>query len=215
MNIWVVSLFGVLWAILLSTLIYKFLHGHIFITLGCLYLGVELLDHVVVIQPLGCVQLFATPWTAAHWATLSFTISQSLLKLMSIESTESCPLSPLNYGWRFMTGGSDQDHLQEKEMQKCKMLVWGGLTNSWEKRSERQMSKGKIYPFKLHLIAFSLLLCLVAQWYPALGDPMDCRLPDPSVHGILWARILEWVRHFLLHGIFPTQGSNPHLLIGR
>ena len=32
------------------------------------------------------VQLFATPWTAACQASLSFTISQSLLKLMSIES---------------------------------------------------------------------------------------------------------------------------------
>ena len=34
----------------------------------------------------GRVQLFATPWTAARQASLSFTISQSLLKLMSIES---------------------------------------------------------------------------------------------------------------------------------
>ena len=33
-----------------------------------------------------CVQLLETPWTAAHQASLSFTISQSLLKLMSIES---------------------------------------------------------------------------------------------------------------------------------
>ena len=32
------------------------------------------------------VRLFVTPWTAAHQASLSFTISQSLLKLMSIES---------------------------------------------------------------------------------------------------------------------------------
>ena len=32
------------------------------------------------------VRLFATPWTAAHQATLSITNSQSLLKLMSIES---------------------------------------------------------------------------------------------------------------------------------
>ena len=31
------------------------------------------------------VRLFATPWTAARQASLSFTISQSLLKLMSIE----------------------------------------------------------------------------------------------------------------------------------
>ena len=32
------------------------------------------------------VWLFLTPWTAAHQASLSFTVSQSLLKLMSIES---------------------------------------------------------------------------------------------------------------------------------
>ena len=41
---------------------------------------------VAVVQSLSCVQLFATPWTAAHQAFLSFTISRSLLKLMSIES---------------------------------------------------------------------------------------------------------------------------------
>ena len=41
---------------------------------------------VVVVQSLSCVQLFATPWTAAHHASLSFTTSWSLLKLMSIES---------------------------------------------------------------------------------------------------------------------------------
>ena len=44
------------------------------------------------------------------------------------------------------TGGRDQDHPQEKEMQKGKMLVWGGLTNSWEKKkSERQRRKGKTF----------------------------------------------------------------------
>ena len=38
------------------------------------------------VQSLSCVHLFATPWTAAHQASLSITNSQSLLKLMSIES---------------------------------------------------------------------------------------------------------------------------------
>ena len=37
-------------------------------------------------QLLSCVQLFETPWTAACQASLSFTISWSSLKLMSIES---------------------------------------------------------------------------------------------------------------------------------
>ena len=37
------------------------------------------------VQLFSCVRLFVTPWTAACQASLSFTISQSLLKLMSIE----------------------------------------------------------------------------------------------------------------------------------
>ena len=45
----------------------------------------------------------------------------------------------------------------------------------------------------------------VAQLCPTLCDPIGY-----TVHGILQARILEWVASFsLLQGIFPTQGSNP------
>ena len=51
------------------------------------------------VQSLSHVQLFATPWTAALQASLSFTNSKSLLKLMSTESVMSsnhltlcCPL---------------------------------------------------------------------------------------------------------------------------
>ena len=43
-----------------------------------------------------------------------------------------------------------------------------------------------------------------------LCDPMDYIPPGPSVHGILQARILEWV--VLFQQIFPTQGLNPCLL---
>ena len=42
--------------------------------------------HFVVIQSLGYVQLFATPWTTTHLSSLSSTISWSLLKVISIES---------------------------------------------------------------------------------------------------------------------------------
>ena len=38
------------------------------------------------VQSLSCVQLFATPWTAAHQASLSITNSQGFFRLMSIES---------------------------------------------------------------------------------------------------------------------------------
>ena len=41
---------------------------------------------VVIVQSLNCIWFFATPWTAARQAFLSFTNSWSLLKLMSIDS---------------------------------------------------------------------------------------------------------------------------------
>ena len=46
----------------------------------------------VIVQPLSHVWLFATPWTTAFQASLSFSISLSLLKLMSIE-----PVMPSNH----------------------------------------------------------------------------------------------------------------------
>ena len=41
------------------------------------------------VQLFSCVQLFATPWTTAHQASLPITNSQSLLKLISIKSVMS------------------------------------------------------------------------------------------------------------------------------
>ena len=46
---------------------------------------VEHILYVIIVQSLSCVQLFATPWTAACQASLTSTISQSLLRFMSIE----------------------------------------------------------------------------------------------------------------------------------
>ena len=51
---------------------------------------------------------------------------------------------------------------------------------------------------------------LVTKSCPSLVT-MDCSPPGSSVRGILQARILEWGWHFLLQGIFPTQGLNPGL----
>ena len=52
-------------------------------------------------------------------------------------------------GLRHCTGDRGQDHPQEKEMEKGKIAVWGGFTNSCEKkRSKKQRRKGKINPFE-------------------------------------------------------------------
>ena len=50
------------------------------------------LKYVFVVQLLSHVQLFGLPWTGAHQASLSFTISQSLFRFMSIEF-----LMPINH----------------------------------------------------------------------------------------------------------------------
>ena len=47
---------------------------------------ITLLTKVVIVQSLSHVQLFVTLWTTAHQASLFFTISWSLPKLLSIES---------------------------------------------------------------------------------------------------------------------------------
>ena len=76
---------------------------------------------ILVAQLLSHVQFFGTPWTAANQASLSFTISQSLLKFMSIEPVShptifsvalfsSCPQSfpasgSFPMSWLFVSGG--------------------------------------------------------------------------------------------------------------
>ena len=55
--------------------------------------NMTLFSHFVV-QWLSHVQLFVTPWTAARQASLCFTVSQSLLKLMSIKYDMSDAIQP-------------------------------------------------------------------------------------------------------------------------
>ena len=82
----------------------KWLHSHVYCLGGeCWKVGLSrdsrservsegidvscmILSEVVVVQSLSCVQFYATPWITAQQASLSFTISQSVLKLRSTES---------------------------------------------------------------------------------------------------------------------------------
>ena len=50
------------------------------------HIPLSILHPGVAAQSLSCVQLFVTPWTAERQASVSFNISQSLLKLVSMES---------------------------------------------------------------------------------------------------------------------------------
>ena len=56
------------------------------------------------------------------------------------------------------------------------------------------------------------MLCLVAQLCPTLCNPMDSSPPGSSVHGILQARILEWVPR-PSPGDLPNPGIEPGSLV--
>jgi len=55
----------------------------------------------------------------------------------------------------------------------------------------------------------------VAQSYPTLHNSMDCSLPGSSIHGILQARVLEWVAiafSDLFLGAWPKKQTEVHRL---
>ena len=58
--------------------------------------------------------------------------------------------------------------------------------------------------------------CLVTKSCLTLCNPMDCSPPGSSVHGISWARILEWVIVSFSRGSsLPRGGTNVSRLAGR
>ena len=74
---------------------------------------------------------------------------------------------------------------------------------------------GILFPWNCQLMLSSFLWCVVKvklfSCVRLLYDLMDCSTPGSSVHGILQARILEWVVISFSKGIFLTLGSNSGL----
>ena len=57
---------------------------------------------------------------------------------------------------------------------------------------------------------------LAAQLCPTLCDPMDCRLPGSSIHGIFQARVLEWVAISFSRGSSrPRDWTRVSHIVGR
>ena len=155
-------------------------------------------------------RLLRVPWTTGR-------SNQSILKEISLEySFEGLILKlKLQYfghlmqrtaweDWRPEEKGMPEDEIVEK----TERLIWltvfhvevfcfSCLLSAWCLLS--------VYLWFYLNIAKSLQLC------PTLYDPMDCSPPGSSVHGILQARILEWVAISFSRGIFLTQGLNLHL----
>ena len=126
------------------------------------------------------VWLFATPQTVAHQAPLSFTTSWSLPKSVSIESVMLPNHLILCCPRSFPASGS--------------------FPMSWLFTSGGQSIGASWSWWKWEV--------LVTQSCPTLCNPMDCRLSGPFVHGILQARILEWVAIPFPRGSSPPRDGN-------
>ena len=70
--------------------------------------------------------------------------------------------------------------------------------------------KSNIFPAESFFT--KLVLCLVAQLYPTLCDPMDCSPPGSSVHGVSPGKNTGVSGHALIQRIFLTQALNLGLL---
>ena len=92
-------------------------------------------------NPLQCSCLENPRDRGAWWAAV-YGVAQSQTQLKRLGGSRSMP----DELW---TEVRDINHPHGKEMQKRKMAVWGGFTNSCEKkRRQKQRRKGKVYPFK-------------------------------------------------------------------
>ena len=122
-----------------------------------------------------------TPWTVAHQASLSFTISWSLLKLMSIELVMPSIHLILCHHLLLLTSIFPSIRIFSNVSAFC--IRW---PKYWS--FSFTISPSSEYS---ELITFAVAASL--QSCPTLCNPMDCSLPGSSVHGIFQARVLEWV----------------------
>ena len=109
--------------------------------------------------------------------------------------------------------------------QPCPEFPWATVSPGLHERSRRPV----LTALGWSLITLCCLFCYLLEiirnarpWERAcalsdfncvrLCDPVDCSPPRSSVHGDSPGKNTGVGCHLLLQGIFPTQGSNPHLL---
>ena len=129
------------------------------------------LSHVVV-SLLSRVQLFVTPWMAARQASLSFTISQSFLKLMSTISSSLAPFSSCCQS----SPGSGSTPMS------C-FFTSGG-------QSIRASALASVLPMKSGLISFSI------DWFDFLA--VQATLRSLLQHHDLKASVLQGLASFMV-----------------
>ena len=123
------------------------------------------------------VQLFATPWTAAHQAPQSMGFSKpEYLSGVPLPSPLHCP--------RCL-------HIAAKSLELCPTLC-----NPIDSSQPGSPVPGILQARTLEWVAISFSKMKseseVSQSCLTLSDPMDCSPPGSSIHGIFQGRVLEW-----------------------
>ena len=91
------------------------------------------------------------------------------------------------------------------------MVNWYILQCAWTLKHHAKWKK-IIKDMIPYIYQISKMCTQLLQLGLTLCDPIDCSSPSSSVHGIIQARILEWVAISFSRGILLIQGSNPCLL---
>ena len=142
-------------------------------------------------------QLFATPWTVACQASLS-------MGLFRQEYWSGLPCPPPgdlpNPGIEPRFLSLQADSLPSELPKKPKNSRVGSLFLLQGIFPIQELNQGLLHcrqiPYQLTTREAQIMtvqFSLVAQSCPTLCNPVDCSLPGSSVHGIIQARILEWV----------------------
>ena len=84
--------------------------------------------------------------------------------------------------------------------------------NTKKKRGAEKKSNSSLLGYGLDLVTCLKYVCSVTQSCLTLYNPVNCTPPGSSVHGIFSGKNTGVGYHFLLQGIFLTQGLNPCLL---
>ena len=146
---------------------------------------------IVVIQSLSHVRRFATPWTAACQASLSFTISQSWFKLKLIESVMPSNHLILCHTLLLLPSIFPSIRVFSNELAIC-----------------IRYTIIRYYIWLWHITTIyniCAVLCLVTQSCQTLCNPMDCSPPGSSVHGDSLGKNIGGGYYDLFQGIFPTS----------
>ena len=127
----------------------------------------------------------ATQWTAARQASLSFTISQSLFKLMSIQLVMPsnylilcCPLLlPSIFPSIRVISSESAFHIRWP-------IYWSfsfSIIPSKEIPGLISFRMDWRFPWPVHIIKINIQFSSVTQLYLTLCDPMDCCIPGSPV----------------------------------